>query len=131
MIIILSFPTFHKLVTSWIRQSVQLSCHFLTSLTFTVQVNVDVLPPVMHLENIKKNITRKYSAFQRRHRWQHKPQTTGTRIFFIGCLIICVGLITIYWAKKGIKNLNYLDPMNQSFGGQTLKCEEPHNNLSK
>ena len=33
--------------------------------------------------------------------------------------------------QKGHKKLNYLDPMNQSFGGQTLKCEEPHNNLSK
>ena len=42
-------------------------------------------------------------------------------IFFIGCLIICVGFI--------IKNSN--DFMNKSFSGQTFKCEEPHMNFFK
>ena len=42
-------------------------------------------------------------------------------IFFIGCLIICVGFI--------IKNSN--DFMNKSFSGQTFKCEEPHMNFVK
>ena len=71
MKIIFYLQTFSKLVSRGSDSLfVQLSCHF---------VNVDVLPPVMHLEN-RKVYYNKYSASQSHHRWQHKPQPTGTRI---------------------------------------------------
>ena len=76
MKIIFYFQTFNKLVRGSDSLFVQLSCYF---------VNVDVLPPVMHLEN-RKVYYNKYSASQSHHRWQHKPQPTGTMIY-IGCMI--------------------------------------------
>ena len=49
-------------------------------------------------------------------------------IIFIGCLIKC-GAYHHLKGQKGINNLS--DLMNESFSGQTFKCEEPHNNFVK
>ena len=109
MKIILSFPTFHKLVTLWIRQSL---CTMLLSFTCSNVLDIQlfneyVLPPVMHLEN-RKIYYNKLFCFSKAS--QMAAQTTAYMdkdIFFIDCLITW-GLSQFNGTKKGIKNLNDL-----------------------